>query len=225
MRVGELAELAGVTVRTIRYYHQAGVLAEPPRRTNGYRVYTVDHLVALLRIRQLAESGLSLARAGAVVADSDAASGEDALDEVDRALEARIAVLTEQRRKLAEARSGRHVGLSRLAAALAVKPTDAPLAILLAHLYRDDPQAEQLADTLLSPALRSELVSLQDRFDDIDEDTPESDLDDLGEAVRRIITSISEHLSPLESEQPHLVQALADREMNDRQRSFMRRFD
>ena len=37
MRIGELADLAGVTVRTVRYYHQKDVLPEPARRANGYR--------------------------------------------------------------------------------------------------------------------------------------------------------------------------------------------
>lgn len=113
MRISELAELAGVTVRTVRYYHQTGALPEPPRRSNGYRDYTADHLVALLRISQLTSSGLSLAQAGIVAADSDSSSAEEALDDVDRALETKIAALTEQRERLARARAGHHVGLSR----------------------------------------------------------------------------------------------------------------
>lgn len=32
-----MARLAGVTVRTLRHYHQVQVLAEPPRTSNGYR--------------------------------------------------------------------------------------------------------------------------------------------------------------------------------------------
>ncbi|MGC2941303.1 MULTISPECIES: MerR family transcriptional regulator [unclassified Brevibacterium] len=85
MRISELAELAGVTVRTVRYYHQVGVLAEPPRQSNGYRDYRADHLVTLLRIGQLTDSGLSLAQAGAMAADCDSSSSADeALDEVDK---------------------------------------------------------------------------------------------------------------------------------------------
>lgn len=63
MRVRELAGLAALTVRTVRYSHQAGVLPEPPRRANGYRDYSVDDLVALLRLRQLVGAGLPLAEA------------------------------------------------------------------------------------------------------------------------------------------------------------------
>ena len=35
MLSSELAELAGVTVRTLRHYHQIGLLPEPPRTAGG----------------------------------------------------------------------------------------------------------------------------------------------------------------------------------------------
>lgn len=223
MQIGVLAELAGVTVRTLRHYHQACVLPEPRRLSNGYRDYTVDHLVAVLRIRQLVGSGLSLAQAGTVVADSASASAEEALDEVDRALEARIAALTEQRRRLAQARSGRHVGLSRLAAALTVKPTDVPVAILFAHLYADHPEVDLLTDALLTPTLRSALVSTQDRFEALDETSSTSELDDLADEMHRIVAELSQHFPPLPEEKYQLLMTLAERDLNDRQREFMRR--
>lgn len=225
MRIGAVADLAGVTIRTVRHYHRLGVLPEPPRRSNGYRDYTVDHLVALLRIRELTASGLSLAQAGAVVADLDAnpASAEEALDEIDRALAARIDALTDQRRRLAEARSGRHVGLSRLAAALTVKPTDVPGATLLAHLYAGVPQAEALADRLLTPDLRRDLETMQKQFDTIDETTSGADLDTLATEVQRIVDELVPHLPPLSDDKSELVLALTERDMNDRQREFIRR--
>ncbi|MEV4016841.1 MerR family DNA-binding transcriptional regulator [Nonomuraea angiospora] len=37
MLSSELAELAGVTVRTLRHYHQIGLLPEPRRASGGYR--------------------------------------------------------------------------------------------------------------------------------------------------------------------------------------------
>lgn len=223
MRIGELAELAGVTVRTVRYYHQAGALPEPARRANGYREYTVDHLATMLRIRQLTGSGLSLAQAGAVVADTVSASADGALDDIDRALEARIAVLTEQRERLAQARAGHHVGLSRLAAALAVKPADVPAATVLAHLYANEPRADLLADALLTPRLRSALVSSQNRFDAIEATSSDGELDELVGEMRRIVAELSDQLPPLPEEKHRLVLALTDRDLNDRQREFLRR--
>jgi DNA-binding transcriptional MerR regulator len=223
MRIGELAELAGVTIRTIRYYHQAGVLPEPPRRSNGYRDYTVDHLVAVLRINQLTSSGLSLAQAGAVAADTSSATTDEALDEVDRALEARIAALTEQRERLARARAGHHVGLSRVAAALSLTSTDVPIAILLAHLYKDHPQIDHLADALLEPKLRTALVSMQERFDAIDETSTDSELEELTVWVRSLLAEFAGELPPLTDEQSQLVLDLVERDLNDRQKAFVRR--
>ncbi len=57
----ELATLAGVPVRTVRYYIQIGLLARPVGEGRGAR-YLGLHLDALLRIRRLADAGVSLER-------------------------------------------------------------------------------------------------------------------------------------------------------------------
>ena len=64
LTIGQLANLAGVTVRTVRHYHHSGLLEEPGRDESGYRRYRAAHLIRLLRIRALAEIGLPLARIG-----------------------------------------------------------------------------------------------------------------------------------------------------------------
>ena len=51
MRSGEIARLAGVTVRTLRHYRSIGLLPEPNRSDNGYCEYTLDDLLRLLRIK------------------------------------------------------------------------------------------------------------------------------------------------------------------------------
>jgi DNA-binding transcriptional MerR regulator len=56
----EVADLAGTTLRTVRHYHDLGLLPEPQRSANGYKQYGVDHLVRVLRIRRLTELGMSL---------------------------------------------------------------------------------------------------------------------------------------------------------------------
>src|SRR4051794_38684811 len=40
MKVSELAERAGTTAKTIRFYETEGVLPPAPRRGNGYREYS-----------------------------------------------------------------------------------------------------------------------------------------------------------------------------------------
>ncbi len=39
MRIGELADRAGISAKAIRYYEQVGILAPPARTPSGYRAY------------------------------------------------------------------------------------------------------------------------------------------------------------------------------------------
>lgn len=71
MRIGQIAELAGTTTRTVRYYHRIGLLAEPARLPNGYRDYGMSDAIRLMRIRWLAESGVPLDAITGVLADTD----------------------------------------------------------------------------------------------------------------------------------------------------------
>jgi hypothetical protein len=43
-RIGDLAKQTGVTVVTIRYYEQAGLLPACERTSGNYRVYAQEHL-------------------------------------------------------------------------------------------------------------------------------------------------------------------------------------
>ena len=59
-RIKELAELGGVTRRTVRYYVQRGLLPTPLGTGRGPH-YTPAHLERLIQIRQLQETGVPLA--------------------------------------------------------------------------------------------------------------------------------------------------------------------
>ena len=67
LTIGQLAATAGVTVRTVRYYHQVGLLPEPERDASGYRRYGAQAAVDLVRIRTLADAGVPLARVDALL--------------------------------------------------------------------------------------------------------------------------------------------------------------
>lgn len=67
MRIGELAERAQVTTRTIRYYEKLGLLGPSEREGNGYRYYTEVELERLRKIDVLKELGLSLEEIGGVI--------------------------------------------------------------------------------------------------------------------------------------------------------------
>jgi DNA-binding transcriptional MerR regulator len=59
-RIGELARQAGVTVRTVRYYEELGILAPPARPQARHRRYSESDLVHLRRVQQLKDYGLAL---------------------------------------------------------------------------------------------------------------------------------------------------------------------
>ncbi|UTH75803.1 MerR family transcriptional regulator [Chromobacterium sp. IIBBL 290-4] len=59
MKIGELSQRCGISIRMLRYYEQHGVLA--PRRTaSGYREYEPGAEETLRRIALLREAGLTL---------------------------------------------------------------------------------------------------------------------------------------------------------------------
>lgn len=76
MRVTQIADLAGTTPRAVRHYHRLGLLEVPPT-VRGRREYGVEHLARLLRIRWLADGGLSLRQVAEILA-SDPAPAETA---------------------------------------------------------------------------------------------------------------------------------------------------
>jgi DNA-binding transcriptional MerR regulator len=57
LRIGEVAELTGVTARTIRYYEEIGLLGSEADRVQGkHRVYTeadVERLREIVRLKEL----------------------------------------------------------------------------------------------------------------------------------------------------------------------------
>ncbi|MEU5882004.1 MerR family transcriptional regulator [Spirillospora sp. NPDC047279] len=92
MRIGELADRAGVSTRSLRYYEKQGLISAR-RGANGYREYEESDLRLVEEIRALLASGFSLEEARPFV--ECLRSGEEAGD----ACPESVAVY---RRKLAE---------------------------------------------------------------------------------------------------------------------------
>jgi DNA-binding transcriptional MerR regulator len=65
-RIDELAQKAGLTVDTIRYYAREGLLS-PPTKQGRHRLYDSGHLERLDRIRELQAQRFSLAAIRAIV--------------------------------------------------------------------------------------------------------------------------------------------------------------
>ena len=61
MKIGQVAERAGVSVDTVRFYERRGVLPEPDRMPSGYRTYSEATVERIRLARRLQELGLTLA--------------------------------------------------------------------------------------------------------------------------------------------------------------------
>lgn len=207
MRSKELADLASVSVRTLRHYHAIGLMDEPPRGENGYRDYGAEDLARLLRIKRLASLGFSLERISGVLdemdgcpADTAGAGALEALDELDRELELQIERLEEQRRTIALLKQEQldpdlPVRFARAAKAIATAPfTDSERQALLitGHLYSesDIAELERTTEALNEQGLVDQMQVIQARFDELPDDAPPED-------IERIIADTIDLLDPI----------------------------
>ncbi|MUL36099.1 transcriptional regulator [Gloeocapsopsis sp. AAB1 = 1H9] len=67
MRIGELAQKANVTPRTIRYYENLGLLKPSEREGAGFRYYTEAEFARLQKIDCLKALGLTLEEIASVI--------------------------------------------------------------------------------------------------------------------------------------------------------------
>ncbi len=107
MRIGQLATVSGVPVETIRYYEKEGLLPEPQRAANNYRIYQEHHLERLTFIRNCRAFDMSLEEIRALL--TAATEGEstclpinDIVREHIEHIEIRIHELQDLKRRLAQ---------------------------------------------------------------------------------------------------------------------------
>jgi DNA-binding transcriptional MerR regulator len=221
--IGQLARYAGVSIKTIRVYHDKGLLSEPDRDSSGYRRYTAQHAIDLIKIRTLAEAGVPLARVRELRAASDE-NFQKALHQVDTDLAARIRGLRETQRRLRRLAAGRlQMLLPEVSSHLDQLPepgfsprwvaleTDLWILVFATHpdtaieLFHDQAQA------LTDPALR-QLYLDYDRAHDLD--PHDSRVDDL---ARRLVRETRQRYGPGDlpgqntgSEIPALIQGMVN---------------
>src|SRR6185436_18523196 len=88
-RVGEVARLAHVTVRTLHHYDEIGLLVPSGRSESGYRRYSEDDLRRLQQILLFRQLGFTLEAIQQMV--------DDPVFDRQKALEAQRALLIEQK--------------------------------------------------------------------------------------------------------------------------------
>ncbi|MBK1789391.1 helix-turn-helix domain-containing protein [Prauserella cavernicola] len=134
----QIAELAGTSLRTVRHYHEVGLLAEPERRANGYKQYGVAHLIRVLRIKRLTDLGFSLSQIAAM------GEADEHPREALRTLDAELAATIE---RLQRAR----VELTMLLRQ--ATPTDLPLELAPAATNADLSEADRSLVVVLTRVL------------------------------------------------------------------------
>lgn len=81
LQIGEVAERAGLSLRTVRYYEETGLL-QPARRTDGgFRLYTADHVARLALIKRMKPLGFSVQQMRELLDARDVLADQDAPDE------------------------------------------------------------------------------------------------------------------------------------------------
>ena len=91
-RIGEIAEATNLTVRTLHYYEEIGLLSPVARSEAGHRLYGAEAVEQLYRISMLRQLGLPLDQVRATLGTADTADTEvrSMIAEHLSALEARL---------------------------------------------------------------------------------------------------------------------------------------
>jgi len=213
MKSSELSALAGVTVRTLRHYHQVGILDEPPRRANGYRRYGVHDLIRVLRVRRLAALGIPLEQMPRLLDDDDHGAGA-VLDRLDEEITSQIERLTAQRALIAQLRVlsatpdvppelAKFLGDIAGSASPGAVRIERDQTILLAHLVgvTGMPHLVRFYERMSDPELVPAMTETASTFDGLGPDTTAEELE---QYVDRFIDVFSPIARTLTTEAPDL---------------------
>lgn len=124
LSTGDLARNCETTVRTVRFYEEAGLIEPMARSEGGHRMFDPDQLARLQLIMDLREAGLSLQDIKALFElKAGSGSAEAASKQMSQALEAQIECMT---RKIAVLRRLREELASMVATLSECENCEAP---------------------------------------------------------------------------------------------------
>jgi MerR family copper efflux transcriptional regulator len=94
LQIGEVAERAGLSLRTVRYYEETGLL-EPARRTDGgFRLYTAEHVDRLALIKRMKPLGFTVQQMRELLDARDILSDEDTTEQARESARERLGEFT-----------------------------------------------------------------------------------------------------------------------------------
>ncbi len=77
LHIGRVADLVGLSLRTIRYYEEVGLVRPSGRTAGGFRLYDRAAVDRLLLIKRMKPLGYPLEEMAGVLARIDALTGQD----------------------------------------------------------------------------------------------------------------------------------------------------
>jgi len=102
MRIGEVADRAGVNIQTMRYYERRRLVLPVRRRASGYREYHPDTPARVRFIKRAQDLGFSLQEVGELLGLRDRPSADAA--HVRRVVRAKVADIDQRVQRLARMR-------------------------------------------------------------------------------------------------------------------------
>lgn len=231
-----ISDLVGITVRTLRYYHQIGLLREPKRTTKGL-LYDETHLLTLLRIKRFSMMSLTLDEIADIIHTPTSPRARRILLELDQALADRVAEIESQRRVIEEClrdntpvdvlpRFARHLAALRRLGNYDTTAADKALEELAAGYGSEE--VARVVDAVIQDPIISRLSVLEERLRRINEDSGELELTDLAKDYGRLLVDLYtvNAQAGLKSVSGHdLVEAigLAESAANEREREVLKR--
>lgn len=91
--ISKVAEIAGVSAHTLRYYEKIGLLPPPDRNNGGIRLYTEQEVHFITFLNSLKKTGMSLDEIAEFVKDGCILEKIDADIDVSPSLQRRIEIL------------------------------------------------------------------------------------------------------------------------------------
>jgi DNA-binding transcriptional MerR regulator len=99
LKIGDLARITGLSIKTIRYYESRVLLEQPPRTEAGYRLYGPEEVARLRFVQRAKLLGLTLEEIRELVALAAKCNEGEIVPRLEVVLDAK---LEETERKLAE---------------------------------------------------------------------------------------------------------------------------
>lgn len=112
MKIGQLAEIAGIPATTLRYYEREGILAPTARNGAGYRFYDKEAVDRLRFVRSAQAVGFTLDDVRSLLRFEEE-SGSRCQSEVRQLLERRMSDVDEKMKELKRVRAALGRALDR----------------------------------------------------------------------------------------------------------------